>query len=318
MNSNMNSREDESDSAGGYSGVTTITNPSTSSALSMLHMVKDMNRNHGNKNDSHNPSSSTSSSSSSSSSIALEVVDSSSYEDGFLVTSLKGMKDRYLITVLNRLNNPIQMMFPNLEGYTAAIPRQVLCLSRLCLVVMMMMMMMMMMVMSILTFYNLCFLLLSLHIFFTFPSSYSISLHSIVLTIHYFSHRDIQEFTKVLTNELQLVCVESESEIGLVYAIAREAMKSITLLINNVEEMIMNDVESLHMIQNSSQQLLDQVLCTLTSKATAAMTHSSHQGGQKGHGNKRGSQESIGESLFEFTCGSGYDHNMQLIQVRPI
>jgi hypothetical protein len=124
MSSNVNSREDESASAGGYSGVTTITNPSSSSALSMLHIVKDMNRNHSNKNDSHSPSSS----SSSSSSIALEVVDPS-YEDGFLVTSLKAMKDRYLITVLNRLNNPIQMMFPSLEGYTAAIPRQVLGMS---------------------------------------------------------------------------------------------------------------------------------------------------------------------------------------------
>lgn len=35
-----------------------------------------------------------------------------------LVTGLKPLRDRYLITALNRMSAPIHQMFPELEGYT--------------------------------------------------------------------------------------------------------------------------------------------------------------------------------------------------------
>eukprot|EP01038_Epipyxis_sp_PR26KG_P011157 gene11157-14969_t len=42
--------------------------------------------------------------------------------DHDLITGLKPLRDRYLINVLNRMTGPIMQMFPEMEGYTAAIP----------------------------------------------------------------------------------------------------------------------------------------------------------------------------------------------------
>lgn len=49
-----------------------------------------------------------------------------------LVLGLKPMRDKYLITALGRMSAPIAQMFPELEGYTAAVPskRDLLALTK--------------------------------------------------------------------------------------------------------------------------------------------------------------------------------------------
>jgi hypothetical protein len=44
-----------------------------------------------------------------------------SYETG-LIAGLKPLKDRYLINCLNRMSGPVLQMFPEMDGYTAAVP----------------------------------------------------------------------------------------------------------------------------------------------------------------------------------------------------
>lgn len=96
-----------------------------------------------------------------------------------LVKGLAPMRDRFLVGCYTRMVHPVTQMFPEMEGYTAAVP----------------------------------------------------------------SKRDLQALTKALQTELATAA--AESEVGLLRAVSREALKAVQLMVTKIEGMIVNNSDAL-------------------------------------------------------------------------